>query len=170
MALAQGLCLASGTAEICCALRNIIYEALAQCSPCLRHSPCQSGGAVSRQGSPRRGLVPWALAHGAVLPVLRMVVADSTSRTLGCCSPDAFTLSHRQGRVSVMLGCVSLSTLCDGSQGCFLPEQPLTVPRVYNFQSILNICAYLYMLCMYCFRLLPFCVFMSKPHIKCFYF
>lgn len=62
MALAQGLCLASGTAEICFALRKIIYEALAQCSPCLRCFACQSGGAVSRQSSPKRRLVPMVLS------------------------------------------------------------------------------------------------------------
>lgn len=57
MALAQGLHLVSGTAEICLALRKIVGH-----RPGILHVldafPVKGVGAVSRQGRPRRGLVP----------------------------------------------------------------------------------------------------------------
>lgn len=69
MALAQRLCLASGIAEVCLDLRKIILHAS-------NAFLAKGVGAVSKWSSLRRGSVLWDLAPGAVLPLLRMVVAN----------------------------------------------------------------------------------------------
>lgn len=64
MALAQGLCLASGTAEICPALRKVTHGALAGLLHVSHGLPAKGVGAVS---SPGRGSVAWALVCAAGL-------------------------------------------------------------------------------------------------------
>lgn len=52
LALAQGLRLASGTAEICLALRKMIYGASAWHSACLRCLSCQRGACIVHTAVP----------------------------------------------------------------------------------------------------------------------
>lgn len=94
-----------------------------------------------------------------------MASRDSAPRPLWLSQPHVH--SALQSRLDVFIYLLCAMPHKDAS---FLPEQPLTVPRVSHFQSIFNLCSYLYMLCMYWFRLPPFRVFTRKPHIKCFYF
>lgn len=76
---------------------------------CMSQMPPLPKGCMQCPDScPRKGLVPWASAHGAVLLMLRWGwLTDLASRTLGCCSPNVLTLSHRHSRVLVMPECVS---------------------------------------------------------------